>query len=172
MVCSFGCVIEYFSSYLGEIILHVKWWDYSNDFLNINGRTCLYYAVCWGILTIGLINYINPLIDKVLKKLWQKISNFFIKFLVTLITLFMTFDGLITCYALDNFLVRVAKEYNITINGVEEKEFDNINLAKQFSNEKMMMTYPNIIVVNEKEENIYLESLLKDIKNYYYKFNK
>lgn len=83
----------------------------------------------------------------------------------------MTIDGFITCIALDNFLVRVANEYNITINGVEEMT-SKINIAKNFSNEKMMMTYPNIIVVNEKEENIYLESLLTDVKNYYYKFNK
>ncbi len=172
MVCFYGCIVEYFSSYIGEIILHVKWWDYSNDFLNIHGRTCLYYAVCWGILTIGLINYINPIVDNILERVLEKISSYLIKSLVTIITLFMTFDGLITCYALDNFLVRVASEYNININGVEEKTFDNINLAKQFSNEKMMMTYPNIIVVNDKQENIYLESLLKNVKNYYYKFNE
>ena len=172
MVCYFGCIVEYFSSYIGEIILHVKWWDYSNDFLNINGRTCLYYAVWWGILTIVLINYINPTIDKILESIWKNVSNIFVKSIVTFVTLFMTFDGIITCYAIDNFLVRVSSEYNITINGIEEKEFDNLNLAKSFSNEKMMMTYPNIIVVNDKNKNIYLESLLKDVKNYYYKFNE
>lgn len=152
------------------MILHVKWWDYSNDFLNIHGRTCLYYAICWGFLTIGLINYVNPTVDKILNSIFNKISNIFIKFCVTIITIFMTFDGLITCYAIDNFLVRIAYEYNIKINGIEEKEFDNISLAQNFSNEKMMMTYPNIIIVNDKEENIYLENLLTDVKNYYYKF--
>lgn len=167
-----GCIVEYFSSYIGEIILHVKWWDYSNDFLNIHGRTCLYYAVCWGFLSIVLINYVNPTIEKILDSIYQKVSGFIIKSLVTVITIFMTFDGLITCYAIDNFLIRVSSQYNITINGIEEKEFDNITLAKNFSNEKMMMTYPNIIVVTDKEENIYLESLLTDVKNYYYKFNK
>ena len=40
-----GCTVEYLASYIGEVVLHVKWWDYSNDFLNINGRTCLYYAI-------------------------------------------------------------------------------------------------------------------------------
>lgn len=90
---------------------------------------------------------------------------------MTVITLFMTLDGFITCIAIDNFLVRVANEYNITINGVEEKS-SNMTLAKSFSNEEMMMIYPNIIVVNDKDENIYLESLLTGVKNYYYKFTK
>ncbi len=161
-----GCLVEYFSSYIGEVVLHVKWWDYSNDFLNINGRTCLYYAVLWGILTIALINYINPEVDKIIDKIYKKISSFLIKLAVGIITLFMTVDGLITCYAIDNFLVRISSEYNININGIDS----NKTFGKAFSNEKMMMTYPNIIVVNDKEENIYLETLLSDIKNYYYKF--
>lgn len=161
-----GCLVEYFSSYIGELILHVKWWDYSNDFLNIHGRTCLYYAVLWGLLTIALINYINPEVDKIIDKIYKKISSFLIKLSVGVITLFMTIDGLITCYAIDNFLVRVSSEYNININGIDNSK----TFGKAFSNEKMMMTYPNIIVVNDKEENIYLETLLNDVKNYYYKF--
>ena len=161
-----GCIVEYYSSLIGELLLHVKWWDYSNDFFNINGRTCLFYAICWGFLTIALINYINPVLDKIINKIYEKLSIVLIKFTVVIITLFMTIDGLVTCYAIDNFLLRVANEYNITINGIENKEYNNI-----FSNEKMMMTYPNMIVVSDKNENLYLESILKDVKNYYYKFS-
>ena len=160
-----GCIIEYYSSYIGEIILHVKWWDYSNDFLNIHGRTCLYYAVCWGLLTIGLINYINPAIDKILNSIYERISNFLIKSIVAVITIFMTLDGLVTCYAIDNFLLRIANEYNITINGVVDKDY-----SPNFSNEKMMMTYPNMIIVSDKNEIVHLETVLSDVKNYYYKF--
>ena len=165
-----GCGVEYVSSYLSEIFMHIKWWDYSNDFLNINGRTCLYYAILWGSLTIVLINYINPYIDRCIDKIFNKISHIFLKTMITFITLFMTVDGIITCYALDNFLVRVSNEYNITINGIDEEKRINTAVEKVFSNEKMMMTYPNIIVVNDKNEVVYLESILTDVKNYYYKF--
>ena len=81
----------------------------------------------------------------------------------------MILDGTLTCLALDNFLVRIANEYNININGIEKRELDNL-IEKSFSNEQMMMTYPNIMIVNEKEENVHLGSILKNIKNYYYKF--
>lgn len=165
-----GCSVEYFSSYIGELILHVKWWDYSNDFLNINGRTCLYYAVLWGFLTIVLINYINPLVDKIINFISEKISKFLFKTIIIIITAFMTLDGLISCYALDSFLVRVSDEYNININGVENKSADE-RFGKMFSDEKMMMTYPNIIVVNDKNEIVYLGNVLSDVKNYYYKFS-
>ncbi len=162
-----GCLVEYFSSLIGEIILHAKWWDYSNDFLNINGRTCLFYAVMWGFLSIGLIKYVNPFLDKCIDIVIQKVSNFLLKSAISLITIFMAIDGAITCYALDIFLVRVANEYNININGVEVEKGSNVAL---FSNEQMMMTYPNILVVNDKNETISLEAVLSDVKNYYYKF--
>lgn len=39
-----GSITEYLISWIGECILHVKWWDYSNMPLNINGRICIYYS--------------------------------------------------------------------------------------------------------------------------------
>lgn len=167
-----GCTVEYFTSYIGEQIMHIKWWDYSNDFLNIHGRTCLFYAICWGILTIPLIKYINPYFDKIIDKVFEKISISLLKAIVASITLFMAIDGLISCYALDNFLARVASENDIKIVGIEEGAQSSSIATKLFSDEKIMMTYPNMLVVNDKDEIIHLEAVLSDIKNYYYKFNK
>lgn len=47
-----GSVVEYLVSLFGEMMLHVKWWDYSNMPLNINGRICVYFSIFWGILAI------------------------------------------------------------------------------------------------------------------------
>lgn len=167
-----GATIEYLTSYIGEQMMHVKWWDYSTAFLNIHGRTCLFYAICWGILTIPLIKYINPALDKAVEKVFSKISIDVLKLAITVITLFMAVDGLISCYALDNFLARVAEENNIKIVGIEEGEKSSKIATKLFSNEKMMMTYPNMLVVNDKNEIVHLEKLLSNVKNYYYKFGE
>lgn len=165
-----GALVEYLTSYIGEQMMHIKWWDYSSAFLNIHGRTCLFYAICWGILTIPLIKYINPALDKQIEKVFSKISINVLKTAITAITLFMAIDGLISCYALDNFLARVAEENNIKIVGIEEWEKSSQIAGKLFSNEKMMMTYPNMLVVNDKDEIVHLEKLLSNVKNYYYKF--
>lgn len=165
-----GAIVEYLTSYIGEQMMHIKWWDYSSAFLNIHGRTCLFYAICWGILTIPLIKYINPALDKQIEKVFSKISINVLKTAITAITLFMAIDGLISCYALDNFLARVAEENNIKIVGIEEGEKSSQIAGKLFSNEKMMMTYPNMLVVNDKDEIVHLEKLLSNVKNYYYKF--
>ena len=65
-----GSVVEYLVSLFGEMMLHVKWWDYSNIPLNINGRICVYFSIFWGILAIFLMTYINKKVDKLL--LWLK----------------------------------------------------------------------------------------------------
>ena len=61
-----GSVVEYLVSLFGEMMLHVKWWDYSNMPLNINGRICVYFSIFWGILAIFLMTYINKKVDKLL----------------------------------------------------------------------------------------------------------
>ena len=58
----------------------------------------------------------------------------------------------------------------MNINGVDSEKIGNIYFEEAFSNEKMMMTYPNMIVVKNNGEIVYLETVLSGIKNYYYKF--
>lgn len=165
----YGAIVEYFTSYIAECFLHVKWWDYSGAFLNVHGRTCLYYAVCWGILSIPLIKYINPAIDNLIEKLFDKKYYKVLKVLTSCTIVFMFFNGIISCYAIDSFLTRVSNEYDLNISGIDYEsniQFEN----KLFSNEKMMMTYPNLLVVNDNNEIIGLQNILKDVKNYYYSF--
>ena len=40
-----GSIIEYVVSWIGEVILNVKWWDYSNMPLNLNGRICVFFSI-------------------------------------------------------------------------------------------------------------------------------
>ncbi len=35
-----ACTLEYFTSYIMEKLFKARWWNYSNRFLNINGRVC------------------------------------------------------------------------------------------------------------------------------------
>ncbi len=166
-----GCMVEYITSYIGEAICHIKWWDYSDAFLNINGRTCLYYAVIWGFLSIILIEKVNPFFDNIISNILSKDSINIAKLTTFSIIAFMIFDAGISIYAIDNFLLRVSQNYNININGIDKSKVSNLNINKIYSNDRMMMNYPNIIIVNDSGDKIYLESILSDVKNYYYSFN-
>ena len=42
-----GSIVEYVISLIGEIIFHIKWWDYSDMPFNINGRICIWFSFFW-----------------------------------------------------------------------------------------------------------------------------
>lgn len=57
-ICS---LLEYFSSLIMEKIFKVRWWDYSDRLLNINGRICLENGIKFGIGGVILNRYFHPL---------------------------------------------------------------------------------------------------------------
>ena len=63
VLCS---VLEYITSYIMEKIFNARWWDYTNDFLNINGRVCLETFIEFGLAgTLGLY-FLHPIVSNTL----------------------------------------------------------------------------------------------------------
>lgn len=171
-----GSVVEYIVSWVGEVIFNIKWWDYSNFPLNINGRVCVYFSIFWGILTICLNKVINPTVDKVLGKVPMKILHV----LTVIIMIFMAFDFIISSFALKMFETRLIYNYNLEVQGAEdyyEKYLDiyqnNPGLKefvdKVFSDEKMLKTFPNIKFTLHDGSILLVKDILTDIKPYYIK---
>lgn len=171
-----GSVVEYVVSWVGEVIFNIKWWDYSNFPLNINGRVCVYFSIFWGILTICLNKVINPTVDKVLGKIPIKVLHV----LTVIIMVFMAFDFIISSFALKMFETRLIYNYNLEVQGAEdyyEKYLDiyqnNPGLKefvdKVFSDEKMLKTFPNIKFTLQDGSILLVKDILTDIKPYYIK---
>ena len=55
---------EYICSLGQEIVFGSVAWDYSSLPLNINGRVCLLYSIFWGVLGVGWVKLVMPLVDK------------------------------------------------------------------------------------------------------------
>ena len=171
-----GSVVEYVVSWVGEVIFNIKWWDYSNFPLNINGRVCVYFSIFWGILTICLNKVINPTVDKALGKIPIKVLHV----LTVIIMVFMAFDFIISSFALKMFETRLIYNYNLEVQGAEdyyEKYLDiyqnNPGLKefvdKVFSDEKMLKTFPNIKFTLQDGSILLVKDILTDIKSYYIK---
>lgn len=88
-------LLEYFMSWGMEFALGFSAWDYSDLFLNINGRVCLLYSLAWGILGILWIKLIYPLLKKMIDKIDPNFSNVF----ACLLSLFLIFDIALTTSA-------------------------------------------------------------------------
>ncbi len=60
--------LEYFVSFALESAFMAHWWDYTNEFFNLNGRISILFSFVWGIAAILFINHIHPFIKKQLNK--------------------------------------------------------------------------------------------------------
>lgn len=59
---------EYLVGVLLEKIFHTKYWDYSENKFNFQGRVCLTNSICWGILGVLFVKYIHPFMVEVIEK--------------------------------------------------------------------------------------------------------
>lgn len=175
-----GAFVEYAMSFFCEKFFGVKWWDYSNMWLNIQGRTCLFYAVSWGILAIFLIRFVNPYVDQWIAALKQKKAIFQVA--TVLLIAFFSVDAVLTSYALKVFYYRVSVENNLNIsekNKVQNK-YARIKASKNlagfvneyYDDEKMLKTYPNMMIEQENENVVYVESLVDGVEPYYYRLGE
>lgn len=64
---------EYIASYVLEAMFSATWWDYSNEFFNLNGRISIFFSFVWGIISILFIHNIHPFIEKKVQTIFNKI---------------------------------------------------------------------------------------------------
>lgn len=57
--------IEGVTGYLMDRMFHHKWWDYSNQPLNIGGYVCLLFSLAWGVACVVIVRVIHPFVYKV-----------------------------------------------------------------------------------------------------------
>ena len=175
-----GSIVEYTVSFLGEMMLHVKWWDYSNQPFNINGRICIGFGVFWGILAMYLLGSFNPKVDKLINSIKNKIKNEkLMKVLIIFTTLFMLGDCIITGVAIKCFEIRKIEEYNLNVENrtaiteLYEKIYGNELVSKFiykfWGDRKMIRTFPNLKIKDKDGKIIYFDTLVPDVQPYYYK---
>ncbi|MBD5390911.1 hypothetical protein HDR67_02785 [bacterium] len=61
--------LEYLTSYLMELIFHMRWWDYSQRKCNINGRVCLRNSLMFGALVMLVMYVLVPFVQKIMNQI-------------------------------------------------------------------------------------------------------
>ena len=56
-----------------DALFRARFWDYTNDFMNLNGRISIFFSFAWGIIALIFIHFIHPLVEKITKKFVKKI---------------------------------------------------------------------------------------------------
>lgn len=101
LVCS---VLEYFTSYFMEKLFHARWWDYSKNKYNINGRICLETMLPFGILSTLVIYVVHPLVIKFV----ALFSNTLLIILTILFGILFIVDNIVSF----NVMFNIKKEFH------------------------------------------------------------
>ena len=99
----FFTVFEYVVAVVLESLFGLRWWDYSNEALNFQGRISLPYSIAWGILGVIFVEKIHPFIESKVKK---------IKLLMSKKAQVIIINGFVITIFID-FILSVVKYINI-----------------------------------------------------------
>ena len=145
---------EYLVGVLLEKLFHTKYWDYSDNKFNFQGRICLMNSIFWGILGVVFIQYIHPFIESII----EKVDITLLTFIYSIIGIVMLIDAITSIIKVKNIKVTLEKieELNKEIKEklkeiTEEGKTDileNIqNLVEQLKykrNKTMLHLYKNV----------------------------
>ncbi|MEG0077000.1 putative ABC transporter permease [Anaerorhabdus sp.] len=90
--CLIGGVTEYSISYFEQLFFHTLAWNYSDLFLNIQGRTTIPFMLFWGLGGYVLLKWVYPYLST-----WiERIPYHFGKKVTTFLFVFILFDSVIS----------------------------------------------------------------------------
>lgn len=81
--------VEFVTSYIMEKLFHARWWDYSNKWLNIQGRICFRHSMYWGIASVLFIYFIHPNIGE---KVFSDMPAKYLYIILAVILVIFAFD--------------------------------------------------------------------------------
>lgn len=143
-------ILEYLTSYLMEKLFNARWWDYTNQKYNINGRICLETLSAFGLLGCVVIYLTNPLLYKLfnlLKYTPLKIIS------ITLFTIFII-DLFVSIKIISNFKIATVEfRYKDSTEEITKKVKEMLYTKSPFT-KRLMQAFPNLkaVILNIKNE--------------------
>ncbi len=145
--------LEYITSFLLEKIFHNKWWDYSHERFNINGRVCLLNSLLFGLGTLFVVYITHPIIDRFL----NRFSRFIFLILAIIIFIIFVTDciySFIIAYNLRNRIIvceELKREKLSKIPGMLEQLLKKrVGRYKTYP-KRLLEAFPNLKKENGKE---------------------
>ena len=168
--------LEYITSFLMEKIFNAKWWDYSKEKFNINGRVCLKNSIMFGLLSLILIYGLDPVITKLI----DLIKIDYLSKIATLLSALILLDLNITIMEFINIKEKLMDLKNYTDTLIKEKNIFNENSdaykkleefkekllsKKDLLNNHILKAFPNLTFKGYPKEFLKLKEFIKDSAN-------
>lgn len=149
---------EYLVGFILEKLFKTKYWDYSNEKINLHGRICLRASICWGVLGLGFTLFLHPFVIGVL----EKVPGDVLIYAVAIIMIYIIVDTIIS-------IIKV-KDINIGINKaieIRETIAQKLDELKNLTaNSKNVENIKNVIEDLREKENQLKEKITKQTKRF------
>lgn len=126
-----GGFCEYMCSLVQEKVFGTVAWDYSNQILNIDGRTSFFIMVFWGVLALLFVKIIYPFLSKIIESIPMGYGNI----ITVCIAVFMTFNCLIS--------ISACLRQKERAEGIKATNGISMFLDKHYPDERLNNIYPN-----------------------------
>lgn len=107
---------EYIVGVFLEKVFKTRYWDYSNQKINIKGRVCLFNSICWGVLGVLFIMYIHPYVEKNIELL----HPFILRIVIYIIAVIVLIDAIVSIIKTKNIKLALQKVEELN-NQIKEK---------------------------------------------------
>ena len=142
-------ILEYFVSFILEKIFHARWWDYSTNKFNINGRICLETMIPFSIFGLFILYKCNPFFLNLIHAIPH-----IILYLLTIILLISFIVDLILStkiiYNIQNITTNVTKKMIFKKDDTEritKLVREKIEKSKSLLNRRMIHAFPHLTLL-------------------------
>lgn len=104
----FATAIEYVTAVLLEKLFHTKWWDYSKEPYNFQGRIAVIPSMFWGFLSLFMFDALEPLAMKIINAIPKQTG----KYILTIAIILTSIDFIYTLITTINFSKQLEALYN------------------------------------------------------------
>jgi len=164
-------IFEYVVGLFLEIVFKTKYWDYSKNKFNIQGKVCLKNSLYWGALGVVFMRAVHPAVEKIVKM----IPGIYLIITVLVLVLIICIDTIGTVIKLFKINARLKSWINITenirnkINAIDQRtafRFANINKLRFEHSYRLMKNMTeaknrNVLLGSLKEEQVRLQQKLE-----------
>ncbi len=153
---------EYLVGVLLEKMFHTKYWDYSNQKFNFQGRICLTNSICWGILGVIFVKYIHPFIQQIV----DRVDSNLLYYVISIITVVFLVDMIVLIVKIKNIKVTLEKIEQLNKEIKEKaKEIRKLTKEAEKNTEKQttMENVKNLIEQLKRKRNRIILRLYKNV---------
>lgn len=132
-------ILEYFTSFIMEKIFKARWWDYSEQKFNINGRVCLKNSVLFGIGSFFVVYIVNPFILRLLHS-FNKTLIIVLGIIFLIVYILDIIISVFTIYKIRENSISINKDLTEEISEQVKKRF----LKNKYFYNRLLSAYPRV----------------------------